>query len=84
MAGMSPSKYTARDLDAGEAAIERAFDEGTRLLHHIATAIAAERERIVALLTAEAAAHPQVARQLRAVINAIDDRPAPAPRAQSR
>jgi len=70
------SEYAARDLDAGKATMQRWLaDPGTGLPHHIATAIAAERGRIAALLTTEAANHPAAARHLRAVINAIEHEP---------
>ena len=63
--------YSARDLDAGKAAMQRwLLEPGTGLPHHIALAIAAERERIVAVLTRAAADNPAVARHLRAVIDA--------------
>jgi len=68
--------YSGRDLDAGKAVMQRWLaNPGTGLPHHIATAIAAERQRIVALLTTEAATHPNAARALRAVINILENEP---------
>jgi hypothetical protein len=66
-------RHTARDLDAGKAAMQRWLaDPASGLPHHIALAIAAERERIVAVLTRAASDNPAVARQLRAVIDAVE------------